>query len=1044
MGGLSSAVEAQGLSFNQDLSIWQAGRPGDDVYSGGSGNDTLYGGGGQDTLNGLGGNDSLQGDEGDDLLEGGDGNDSLSGDAGSDLVYGGAGDDYLYAENAAGGDTLYGGDGHDYLDSLGIDAERGNLMFGELGNDTLSSSRDHDTLDGGAGDDYLAAVGLQPVGYGGDGRDSMWGGHGNAQLFGHEGDDVLQAGSGDDRLEGGPGNDSLSGADGYDILVGGDGNDRLAVGYWDVNLLRWWDNAGDLLDGGAGSDSLGGSEGDDSLLGGDGDDLLDGAGGSDELQGGDGHDTLRGWDGTDTLMGGAGDDQIDGYEGADLALGGSGDDTLNGDGNNDVLWGGDGDDQLVGLSDQDELHGEAGDDRLFGGSGDDRLWGDQGDDTLNGGLGQNTLEGGDGDDVYLVDGAHQDQIVEQAGGGIDWVWSQVSMTLPAEVENGRLLGDAESMLGNAGDNLLEGNVGDNRLQGGNGADTLLGGSGYDTLEGGAGDDVYLIDYLPQDLIVEKVGEGIDWVWSTRSAALPAEVENGRLITDGVANLYGNAADNLLVAGDGNNRFYGGAGSDTVSYAYARGAVELSLARSGDQDTGGSGIDYFALIENLTGSAHADRLGGDARSNVLDGGQGADTLEGGEGSDTYVIDSLDDLIIESNADLRSGGSDWVHSSLAVTALGAHLENGLILSSGSAKLFGNAANNVLVAGGGDNRLHGAGGVDTVSYERAAAAVSVDLSISGAQDTGGSGRDTLTLVENLTGSSHGDSLKGNGTWNVLDGGAGADTLEAGAGSDTYVVDDLGDVVIEAADAGSDWVYSRLDSYTLGANVENGAIDIAGTADLSGNALDNVLMSGLGANRIEGGEGSDTVSYQRAIAAVQASLLSGSSTGGSGIDALVSIENLIGSSYDDLLIGNEVANDLRGGSGNDTLRGGDGNDILRGGGNNRGDGAADTFVFDSTPNGNTNYDKIVAFEANGLDKIQLDPAIFSAIGLQLEASEFRVGANALDANDFIVFDRTTGNLFYDADGSGAGAKVLFAKLINWSGSVGAEDFQIGSPPGG
>jgi Ca2+-binding RTX toxin-like protein len=595
--------------------------------------------------------------------------------------------------------------------------------------------------------------------------------------------------------------------------------------------------------------------------------------------------------------------------------------------------------------------------------------------------------------------------------------------------------DANQMLGRGGNDSLYGLAGD---------DSLNGGTGDDRMEGGAGDDRYRVD-SPGDLVVELADAGTDWVETEISYTLPAEVENGQLLGSAHLNLYGNALNNLLMPNAGNNSLYGGSGTDTVSYALASAGVRVSLALAGAQATGGSGSDSLALIENLIGSAHDDRLGGNALWNVLDGGLGADTLEGGDGSDTYMVDSALDVIVETNVDIKSGGNDWVQFRLASYTLSATLENAVILSGGAANLFGNAANNILIAGNGDNRINGGSGVDTVSYERAGGAVSVDLSISAAQQTGSSGSDTLTLIENLTGSAFSDSLRGNGLWNWIDGGAGADLMEGGAGSDTYVVDDVGDVVIEAAgaagSANSDWVYSRLASYTLGEHVENGAIDIAGAASLFGNALDNILMSGLGDNLLDGKGGIDGVSYQRASAAVTVSLLSNTATGGTGNDSLVSIENLIGSSFNDLLIGDGGNNDIRGGSGSDTIRGGGGNDILRGGGNNQGDGVRDTFVFDTLPNGNTNYDRVVAFEGNGLDRIQLDPAIFSAIGATLDASEFRVGSAALDANDFILFDRTTGNLFYDADGSGAGAKVLFAKLIAWTGSIDVSDFAVGPP---
>ena len=114
-------------------------------------------------------------------------------------------------------------------------------------------------------------------------------------------------------------------------------------------------------------------------------------------------------------------------------------------------------------------------------------------------------------------------------------------------------------------------------------------------------------------------------------------------------------------------------------------------------------------------------------------------------------------------------------------------------------------------GNNILDGGAGIDTVSYASAAAAVTVNLASTVAQNTVGAGTDTLLNFENLTGSNFNDTLTGNAGNNVLNGGAGADHLIGGLGNDTYVVDNAGDVVTEAASAGTDTVQSSI-SYTLG----------------------------------------------------------------------------------------------------------------------------------------------------------------------------------------------------------------------------------------
>jgi serralysin len=140
---------------------------------------------------------------------------------------------------------------------------------------------------------------------------------------------------------------------------------------------------------------------------------------------------------------------------------------------------------------------------------------------------------------------------------------------------------------------------------------------------------------------------------------------------------------------------------------------------------------------------------------------------------------------------------------------------------------------------------------------------------------------------------------------------------------------------------------------------------------------------------------------------------------------DTINGGAGDDALVGGQNA---------DTIFGGLGNDQLVGGAQN------DTFVFDTTLNGTTNVDQILDFDANG-DHIRLSPSIFGAIGATLDSGEFatNAGGNAVDPNDYVLFDSNTGNLYYDSDGNGAGAKILFAHVTVVNGVLDATDFVIG-----
>lgn len=193
--------------------------------------------------------------------------------------------------------------------------------------------------------------------------------------------------------------------------------------------------------------------------------------------------------------------------------------------------------------------------------------------------------------------------------------------------------------------------------------------------------------------------------------------------------------------------------------------------------------------------------------------------------------------------------------------------------------------------------------------------------------------------------------------------DILRGRSGDDTYVLA-RNDTVIEAVNGGIDTVRASI-SYTLGANLEN--LVLTGTANLSGrgNGLNNTITGNAGNNVINGMAGNDTASYATAKGPVTVNLgLTGAQATGHGNDRLISIENLLGSAFNDRLTGNAGANRLNGGAGKDTLIGGAGNDTLIGGAGAdilTGGAGADHFVFNST----AGSDRITDFRS-GVDRMR------------------------------------------------------------------------------
>ncbi|MBK7641954.1 MAG: hypothetical protein IPJ19_02725 [Planctomycetes bacterium] len=303
--------------------------------------------------------------------------------------------------------------------------------------------------------------------------------------------------------------------------------------------------------------------------------------------------------------------------------------------------------------------------------------------------------------------------------------------------------DAES-----GQSIAGPTSGSDVFTGTNGADSANGGDGDDFLYGGAGNDT----------------------------------------------LTGGNGDDFLQGGAGNDRLTGGGGTDTASYSDATSAVHVDLSESAAQNTGGAGSDTLSSIENIIGSAYNDQLDGTSGANVMEGGDGNDHMDGAGGLDTASYEHASsgvtvDLSIDDNAqDTHGAGVDTLThienltgSSHDDTLSGNNSANVLDGGAGNDTLSGGAGNDTLHGGTGDDTLIGGSGTDTADYSDASSGVTVDLSDSGAQDTHGAGVDTLSGVENLTGSSHDDTLSGNSGNNVLSGGAGDDTLHGGLGNDT-----------------------------------------------------------------------------------------------------------------------------------------------------------------------------------------------------------------------------------------------------------------------
>jgi trimeric autotransporter adhesin len=289
--------------------------------------------------------------------------------------------------------------------------------------------------------------------------------------------------------------------------------------------------------------------------------------------------------------------------------------------------------------------------------------------------------------------------------------------------------------------------------------------------------------------------------------------------DGDDILRGDSGADTLTGGDGNDEYFvkdpgyivveaANEGSDRVvaevNFTLSANVGNLTLTADGLTGTGN------APDNRITGAAGAETLNGGDGKDILNGGAGADTMVGGLGDDAYGVDDVGDTVTE----LAGEGFDSVETLIDFT-LGDNIE-ALTLSAEDLTGTGNDDANVIFGFTGAETLNGAGGDD--------------------------------------------DLRGAADDDILNGGAGADAMTGGAGDYTYVVDNLGDILIETAGEGNDTVEASVD-FTLSENFETLTIltpGLLGVGNASANRIngsdgDDTLIGGSGNDLLDGGFAND-----------------------------------------------------------------------------------------------------------------------------------------------------------------------------------------------
>ena len=1018
--GLNFIFETSDAVFTKDFSALGAVSPGAPVagvtYMGtDAAEDIVVGTGNSDLIRAFGGDDFILASAGRDLIDGGTGSDAVSyfhSDAAVTvdlLTFSGSGgfaqgDRLVSIEHIAGSvyaDTVTGNNfGNVISGSSGNDT-----VFGLDGDDLLSGDEGQDNLDGGSGNDRV---------YGGPDNDTLLGGLGTDYLSGGDGADSLVGGFGADILEDGLGNDTARGDEGNDIFIftGGvdewDGGADIDSADYDkfgaaiqVDLTAadkvLTRDAPDLESGGAlrvlthlsNIENIRGTVHADSL---EGDDLAN------QLEGNLGNDWFVGNWGIDTLVGGAGTDTVDysmelGGQPVQIymsAVGGdygydtwgdqdllSGIENVIGTALNDYIQGSDADNVILGGAQNDSLHGLVGNDTLSGESGDDSLTGGTGNDLLMGGSGQDTLRGEAGDDTLM--GGSEDDTLEGTGG------------------NDLIYGDDghDELVGGTGDDILVGGLGNDTAYGDDGDDLFIAGTD------GLGDDTYDGDSHFDTVSYTGTTAGITVSMSSRTVVGPEigtdtlwEIEN---VVGGTGNdtMTGNSEDNTFSYFGGMDSYDGNEGRDTVNYSEFHSAVLVNLTATDEGQTRDmsdlkSGtlrtITQLTEMENIVGSDFDDELTGDAQGNIIAGGKGDDRLDGGAGDDTVSGGDGNDVFVavpgnESDIDSYDGGAgiDTLDYSTYGDFVIASLVDGdgddvlvsierLVGSNFGSYLYGTGGNDIIQPGtdedlifagagddwivytGGYDYIYAEDGIDTVDYSLAGFAISLDFNEFGHDPVTFLSRDAVFTgdtaswnvgtqraiglifdhdVENAIGSAFDDKLVGDGFSNMFNGGQGNDLVLGMGGNDNF-------------------------AYTGG--------------------LDNW----------DGGAGADTANFSTFGFAVKVDLgasgalvqTRGGSTVASGaalvkIVDIADIEDIIGTNFDDMLIGDGQVNRIMGGAGDDTIDGGLGADLMDGGDGN------DTYTVDNVGDAvkdSSGFDTVLASVdytlAAGLEKLTLTGA--------------------------------------------------------------------------
>jgi Ca2+-binding RTX toxin-like protein len=864
------------------------------------------------------------------------------------------------------------------------------------------------------------------------------GANSNEVLIGTDNKDLLYMGGGDDTAYGEGGNDIIYGDAGIDRLYGGDGDDEIHGG-----------DSGDLIDGGAGDDKL------------YGDSSGSAAAGVDQIIGGEGNDLIFGGVGIDKLSGGLGDDIIFGGGDTDaFTHGGDGNDYIDGESDGDLLWGDNGDDLIVGGNNQDIVAGLDGDDILRPGNPSSAAGG--GPDEVLGGDGK-TDAGNDGKGVGfdLID--FSDYVAATSGVAADFATQQnplvaIDGTTPFPAWVG-----IEGAIGSRNNDTFTADANNN---------WLIGGSGNDTLRGGGGNDVIIGDGIRLDSLIGTYGGTYTNYFDGASHRALGFIGNNGLLDTAVVGagfdkhftemLKTDLFKNIELGGSAITTLNGVAGT-RVGDGGTAGANDTAVFAGNRADYTVSQIDFmttnqglitaYKIVDNVAGRDATDIVVGveffkfrDVTVNqagvlnitpeiTSNGGGAAAALVYGENG-TSAITTVTAFDTDALTYSIVGGADALRFSInATTGVLSFLASPNFEAPIDA-----GANNVY-----DVVVKATDGVASDTQAIAVTIQNVNEASSGTLNIVSYSAPVTSITASLTASNtivdaDVPTLVPSYQWQQLTGAIWNDV----AGATNATINGVSNATVRVSSTYTDpfGTYTTTATQTGIIGTSGNDVGLAGTAGVDfqlGLGGNDSLLASASNDIIDGGAGTDTYSLAATTADANVNLaLGGSSSGTTGVDSLIGIENIIGSTGNDILTGDLNANVLSGGAGADTITGGAGADTLNG------DAGNDVFVMsndnvrDLIDGGadNDTVDYSAYTTALSVNLGLVSPVVVSGSGTTVALSDTLTGIENFIGGSFA--DTITGSIAANTLNGGGGNDTITGRLGAdiLTGAAGADTF--------